>query len=213
MSVTDWFLLLATCLAGAASPGPSLALLISSTLVGGRRAGIIFGIGHGAGILLYASLTVTGLETVLLKSPSALFYLQITGCGFLLWVAFKMITGSNHGISEENRRQYAFNTPQPKSWPAFEGFLIVFFNPKIAAFFFAIFSQFFTSDQNAVSKAGMVSVAWLVDTMWYILIALIVTIPQLTPLVEGYRKKIELFIGYAIVFICFGLLWRAFEIN
>ena len=135
MSVAEWILLLLACLAGAVSPGPSLALLIRSAIVDGRTAGVIFGIAHGCGILMYACLVVTGLETLLLNSPRTLFILQLAGCGFLLWIAFKSIFGNRINTLKRDNPKCPVNTPQPILRHAREGFLIVFFNPKIAAFF------------------------------------------------------------------------------
>lgn len=208
MTVAEWMLLLLACLAGAASPGPSLALLIRSVLVDGRTAGVIFGIAHGAGILMYACLVVTGLENFLLNSPRTLLILQLAGCGFLFWMAFKMIVGNRVVAPEGNDFKPPANTSQPILRYSLDGFLIVFFNPKIAVFFFAIFSQFLAGGQNISIKAGMVSIAWLVDTAWYLFVAIIATLPPMTVLIKSYKGQLELFTGYALLLICFGLVWR-----
>ena len=73
MTIAEWMLLLLACLAGAASPGPSLALLIRSVLVDGRTAGVIFGIAHGAGILMYACLVVNLIFPVALQHSFFIF--------------------------------------------------------------------------------------------------------------------------------------------
>ena len=210
MTINEWMLLLLACLAGAASPGPSLALLIRSAIVDGRPAGVIFSIAHGAGILMYACLVVTGLETILFNSPRTLFILQVAGCGFLFWVAFKMILDNRMGTPEGNEFQPPTSTSQPILRHAFEGFLIVFFNPKIAVFFFAIFSQFLAEDQNTAIKAGMVSVAWIIDTAWYLFVTIIATLPPLALLIRDYKGQLELLSGYALILICLGLVWRFF---
>ena len=210
MTINEWMLLLLACLAGAASPGPSLALLIRSVIIDGQTAGVIFSIAHGAGILMYACLVVTGLETILLNSPRALFILQVAGCGFLFWVAFKIIRNNRMGAPGENKSQPRSNTSQPILKHALEGFLIVFFNPKIAVFFLAIFSQFLAEDQSIAVKAGMVSVAWLIDTAWYLFVTMIATLPPLAMLIKGYKGQLELLSGYALILICLGLVWRFF---
>ena len=210
MTINEWMLLLLACLAGAVSPGPSLALLIRSVIIDGRTAGVIFSIAHGAGILMYACLVVTGLETILLNSPRTLFILQVAGCGFLLWIAFKSIFSNRINTLKRDNPKCPVNTPQPILRHAREGFLIVFFNPKIAAFFFAIFSQFLTQHQDTATKVGIISIAWIVDTTWYLFVALVATLPTFTVFIESYKEKIELFIGHILVLICFGLMWRIF---
>ena len=210
MTVNEWMLLFLACLAGAVSPGPSLALLIRSVIIDGRTAGVIFSIAHGSGILMYACLVVTGLETILFNSPRTLFILQVAGCGFLFWVAFRIIRGNRMGIPKGNESQPSSNTSRPILKHASEGFLIVFFNPKIAIFFFAIFSQFLAEDQNIAIKAGMVSVAWLIDTAWYLFVTMVATLPPLAMLIKGYKGQLELLTGYALILICLGLVWRFF---
>ena len=64
MTLITWLLLASACLAGAASPGPSIALLSKTVLDGGRRAGVIFGLAHGLGIFFYAFLVAFGLSVV-----------------------------------------------------------------------------------------------------------------------------------------------------
>ena len=210
MTINEWMLLLFACLAGAASPGPSLALLIRSVIIDGRTAGVIFSIAHGAGILMYACLVVTGLETILLNSPRTLFILQAAGCGFLFWVAFKMIVGNRMDTPEGNDSQPQSKSSQPIFKHALDGFLIVFFNPKIGAFFLAIFSQFLTEHQDIETKAGVVSIAWIVDTTWYLFVAQVATLPIFVKFINSYKAKIELFIGYTLILVCFVLIWRFF---
>ena len=210
MGITDWILLCLVCLGGAASPGPSLALLLRSVFINGQTAGVSFSIAHGAGILMYASLVVTGLETVLFNSPRTLFILQVAGCVFLFWVAFKIIFGSQMYATIVGDSQPSSDTSQPVLKHAIDGFLIVFFNPKIAVFFFAIFSQFLTEDQSMAIKAGMVSIAWLVDTAWYLFVTITATLPPLAVLIKSYKRQFELIIGYALILISSGLVWRLF---
>ena len=210
MSVADWILLCLACLGGAASPGPSLALLIRSVIIDGKAAGVIFSIAHGAGILMYACLVITGLETILFNSPRTLLILQLAGCGFLFWMAFKMIVSNRMGTAEGNESQPSSSTSQPILKHALDGFLIVFFNPKIGAFFLAIFSQFLTEHQDIETKAGVVSIAWIVDTTWYLFVAQVATLPIFVKFINSYKAKIELFIGYTLILVCFVLIWRFF---
>ena len=151
------------CLAGTVSPGPSLALLIRSAIVEGRTAGIIFGIVQGAGILMYACFVVWGLETLLVNSARALFILQLTGCGFLFWIAFKMIFSNRINTPKRDGSKGPFNNPPRILRHAREGFLI-FFSTQRSLHFFAIFSQFLKEYQDTVTKAPIVSIACIFDT-------------------------------------------------
>ena len=67
MSLTTWALLVSACLAGAASPGPSIVLLSKTVMDGGIRAGVVFGLAHGLGIFFYAFL----VGIIMIASSSA----------------------------------------------------------------------------------------------------------------------------------------------
>ena len=114
------------------------------------------------------------------------------------------------GTLKGNETQSPSNTSQPILKHALEGFLIVFFNPKIAVFFLAIFSQFLAENQSIAIKAGMASVAWLIDTAWYLFVTMVATLPPLAMLIKGYKGQLELLSGYALILICLGLVWRFF---
>lgn len=83
--------------------------------------------------------------------------------------------------------------------------MIVFLNPKIAAFFLAIFSQFLDTDQDMATRAGMTALAWLIDTGWYLLVAMIITFPPLLARMERRQQKIEMGIGCVLMLIGLSL--------
>ena len=53
-----------------------------------------------------------------------------------------------------------------------DGFLIVFFNPKIIVFFLAVFSQFLSADQSVATQITAAAVAGVLDAAWYALVAI-----------------------------------------
>ena len=69
MALSDLLLLALVCLAGAASPGPSIILLVNSVVKDGPKAGVVFGISHGLGIFDYAALVASGLVILLSVAP------------------------------------------------------------------------------------------------------------------------------------------------
>jgi threonine/homoserine/homoserine lactone efflux protein len=56
-----------------------------------------------------------------------------------------------------------------------EGFAIAFFNPKIALFLVAVLAQVLQPDMNLTSKAAVGLLGMLIDTLWYIIVALVLT--------------------------------------
>jgi len=210
MTLADWGLLALTCLAGAASPGPSLALLIRSVVRDGRIAGMVFGIAHGAGILFYAGAVTVGLGAALLVSPAILIALQGAGAIFLLWIAGQMIRAGLTATVAPDEGNLRAEKSRPLLQHGMDGFMIVFLNPKIAAFFLAIFSQFLSDGQGIVTRAGMTIFAWLIDTGWYLLVAVIIAFPPLLARLETHQSRIELVIGCGLMLIGISLSGRMF---
>ena len=77
MTLTEWTILALVCLAGASSPGPSLALLLQTIMKDGRRAGVVFGLAHGLGIFFYAVLVVSGVSVALSFVPLLIDFVEI----------------------------------------------------------------------------------------------------------------------------------------
>ena len=65
MSPEEWAGLTLVFILGAMSPGPSLAVVLRNSLSGGRRQGIMTGIGHGIGFGIYAFSAAAGIATAL----------------------------------------------------------------------------------------------------------------------------------------------------
>ena len=149
---------------GAISPGPSLVVVLRNTISGGRTRGVMTAIGHGIGFSIYAFVAVMGLSSVLLANEQIFYLLQSAGALFLIWLAFSMITRKN-SVSSEKYEQSAYKG-------FLEGFMIAFLNPKILVFLVAIFSQFINSDITDYGRFIMAIIAGIIDTIWYVLVAI-----------------------------------------
>jgi len=69
-----WVQFAAICLIGAMSPGPSMALIIRNSIKYGRLSGVLFSLGHAIGIGIYATVSVGGLQIILINN---IFLLQL----------------------------------------------------------------------------------------------------------------------------------------
>ena len=193
-----WLLLGVTLFAGAASPGPSLALVLRSTVGAGRHAGVLVALAHGIGVCLYALAVVFGVAAVLLHMPSLMLAVQLGGVVFLLYLGAQMMRG---GLAASE------NNPEDTADPAsvrssgrhlLDGFLIVFLNPKIMVFFLAVFSQFLTPQQSIETQVLAATLAGLVDGLWYGLVAVMVSLGSFGAFMRRHRGKIDLFFGAAL---------------
>ena len=203
MALADWYILALVCLAGAASPGPSVILLINSVIKDGRKAGVAFGIAHGLGIFVYSALVASGLIILLSFAPWVSISLEFSGLLFLLWLSISMLKNSFKKIPIDEISSNSLSAP------LFEyvrnGFLIVFLNPKIAAFYLAIFSQFLDGAANLEHKFLMVVTATVIDGLWYILLTFVIAVPRFITFFKLSAKKIEFFLGVVLLLVSFVL--------
>ena len=193
-----WLLLGLTLFAGAALPGPSLALVLRSTVSAGRHAGLLVALAHGIGVWLYALAVVFGVAAVLLHMPPLMLAVQLGGVVFLLYLAAQMLLGGL-AAGEKNPEDTADLASARSSGRHFlDGFLIVFLNPKIMVFFLAVFSQFLTPQQSIETQVLAAALAGLVDGLWYGLVAVMVSLGSFGAFRRRHRGKIDLFFGAAL---------------
>jgi len=166
MTLELWLSLVVICVLGALSPGPSLALVVRNTMLGGHKAGLATAISHGFGVGLYAAIAVTGIGLVIVKSPLIFQIIQYTGAAFLLYLAFNAMKSKGNNIDLDVAEGQ--NDKHIKGWR--DGFLLAFLNPKLAIFFLALFSQFVDVDASLSHKLIMVFTVGGLDTIWYCLV-------------------------------------------
>lgn len=163
-----WLSLVAICIMGALSPGPSLALVVKNTMSGGASQGYATSISHGLGVALYAAITATGIGIVIVKSPFLFNVIQYAGAAFLLYLGLKALMSKKQKSALETNTEEEQTKPNINGWR--DGFLIAFLNPKLAIFFLALFSQFVDADATWVKKATMVATVGIIDALWYVLV-------------------------------------------
>ena len=200
MTLVTWVLLASACLAGAASPGPSIALLSKTVMDGGRRAGVVFGLAHGLGIFFYAFLVAFGLTVTLSFIPFLIDFLNIAGLVFLFWLAYIMFS-SSFALSESGQQKFKISNTLFGNFGS--GFLIVFLNPKIALFFLAIFTQFVGEASSFQEKAIIVFTATIIDTSWYIFLTFIMAIPKFRRFLQSNSRGFEFVLGCFFIVLCF----------
>ena len=186
------------CAMGAISPGPSLIVVLRNTIAGGRRQGVMTGVGHGLGITVYSFIAVMGLSSLLLANKQIFNLLQWAGALVLIWLAFDMISFNTSDLSEKyedsGRRGFI------------EGFMISFLNPKILVFMVAVFSQFISPDIDNPSRFIMAIMAGIIDAAWYVLVAIALAGTPIINTLRANAGTIDRSIGVVLLFIAILLI-------
>jgi threonine/homoserine/homoserine lactone efflux protein len=146
------------------SPGPSLAVVLQQTLRNGRSAGLVTAVAHGAGIGLYAFLSISGIAVMITATPYLFTALQWLGAAYLIWLGIKGLRAS--AAASMNQEEEKASGSAVRS-----GFLVVFLNPKVAVFFIALFSQVIGNETSWLEKLIYTSTAMFIDMAWYVIVA------------------------------------------
>ena len=202
MSLIFWFQFAAVCVAGAMSPGPSLALIIRNSTKYNRFGGIMSAVGHGLGMGVYAIFAVTGLNIIILTNIYIFKSIQIVGILFLFVFGILFIFQKNEKIN--------FDDSQNNLNSFLQGFSISILNPKILIWFSAVFSQFVRGDSTFLTNSILVMTASAIDCIWYILVALIVTSYGLKDFFQKRINKIQKISGTVLVIISILLIINFF---
>lgn len=125
-------------------PGPAVLLTITRTVQGGRRAGVMTGIGIALGDLIHTLGAAVGLSAVLMTSALAFNVVKYVGAAYLLYLGIKAL------------RERPSDPQLPNVAQAAPGRALVqaiateVLNPKTALFFLAFMPQFVHPETGAV---------------------------------------------------------------
>ncbi|MFT4825085.1 MAG: threonine/homoserine/homoserine lactone efflux protein [Halioglobus sp.] len=202
MELSHWLSLISICLLGAMSPGPSLTVVLKSTLDGGQPQGYAAALAHGFGVAVYGLLTVTGLAVLITSSPPLFLTLQVLGAGYLIYLGIKSLRSEGHtGVQSV--------TQSIRSNAAMQGFLVALLNPKLAIFMLALFSQFLQPGYAVQEKSIMVATAGITDACWYSLIVTLVSRKTFLEKLQRSSRIIDRVFGVILIALALTVLLRA----
>lgn len=194
MPLTLWLSMSLVCIFGAMSPGPSLAVVVQNTLTGGRMQGVITGIAHGLGIVIWAGLTAAGIGLVITQHPALFDAIRYGGAVLLLYLGIKSFTSRSAASEALSSNASALHQSAART-----GFLIAISNPKIALFFLALFSQFVRPEAGITEKIIMALTAGVIDAIWYIVVALVLSQSRLLTWLRSRALVLDRVFGVILV--------------
>lgn len=122
------------------TPGPDVLCIVSNSLRGGVRTGVVAALGITAGCFVHVFAAALGVSALLAASATAFTVLKWIGAAYLLWMGAKLLFGraQDSGLAQVASRGGAVT--------ARGAFVAAFWtnvlNPKVAIFFLAFVPQF-----------------------------------------------------------------------
>ncbi|MCH2260221.1 MAG: LysE family translocator [Candidatus Thalassarchaeum betae] len=203
MTPEAWAALATVFVLGAMSPGPSLAVVLRNTMVGGRRQGVLSGIGHGIGFGIYAFLAAAGIATALSLHESTQAILKWGGIALLIWLGAKFLKASMGDAYDSSVEDE--HGPSGRAGFA-QGFAIAIMNPKIAAWMIALYAPFIEADISTETLFGMGLLGMAIDGTWYVTVATVLTRGDGVSKLRSQARRIDAAMG-TLMFVFAGLLF------
>src|SRR5471030_1593408 len=124
-------------------PGPAVLLVVTRTLQGGRKAGILSGLGIASGDLIHTLCAALGLSALLMTSALAFNVVKVVGACYLIYLGVRAFFARS---STTTRMQLADVTSTQAFFQAVGAEVL---NPKTAIFFLAFLPQFIQPESGS----------------------------------------------------------------
>ncbi|MCC8394815.1 LysE family translocator [Paraburkholderia sp. MMS20-SJTR3] len=138
-------------------PGPAVLLVLTRTMQGGRKTGILTGLGIAAGDFIHTLGAAVGLSALLMTSALAFNVVKFVGAAYLVYL----------GIRALRAKQASADLPAVAPLTGSKAFLQAIpaevLNPKTALFFLAFLPQFVRPEHGSTflqfAALGLIFVA------------------------------------------------------
>ena len=215
MSLEQWLIMVLLLLAGAASPGPSLALVSRTAIQGGVKVGLLASFGHGLAISIYAFLAVG--VTAFSKSDLEQFsqIIHVIAVIFLCYLGASMFAVGvkkklKHAAFSENNEKAEL---QYQTRAFTNGFFIAFLNPKVALFFLAVFNTTIPQDITLATIWTIAFLAGLIDGGWYALVSSLVSLKVFRTILGAKTAELDIIFGTILVIAAISLIIGTFGLS
>lgn len=137
-------------------PGPTVTLIFANSLRAGSKAGLINFAGTQAGLLIMMGVLAAGLTTIVNHLAVIFDVVRIVGAIYLVWLGIKLWR-SDGALGTETK-----SDATKSSWGYFwQGFIVIWSNPKALLFFGAFIPQFIDPTRNPLLQTIVLGVTFM----------------------------------------------------
>lgn len=139
-------------------PGPSVTVIIANSLRTGTRAGMANVAGTQAGLLIMIGVLALGLETVVALMGEMFVWIKLAGAAYLIWLGIKLWR-SDGSLGDPDAADGPARSLSGYFW---QGFFVIWSNPKALFFFGAFIPQFIVPGSNAALQTVVLGLIFMV---------------------------------------------------
>ena len=173
------------------APGPATALVVRNAARGGRRHALLTTVGNSVGVLAWGVFAAVGIAAVVAASAELFTVMKLAGAAFLVYLGVQSLRG---------RAELPQPKPVHEAGALRDGIVTSVANPKLAAFFVALFPQFVPHGAPVLPSALLMACTIVaVDLVWYSVLAYLVARAR-RAFVEGpWLRRFERVTGAVLV--------------
>lgn len=192
---------------GAASPGPSFIMVARTAIASSRTDGISAAIGMGVGGLVFAVTALLGLHGLLLAIPSLYWVLKVAGGLYLAYLGLRIWLGAKKPLISDMIEPTSSTTTAIRSFAL--GLTTQISNPKTAVVYASVFAAFLPSESSLVFSFGIASLVFMIETVWYTLVAIVLSSNVPRTVYLHYKSWIDRATGGMMIALGFKLVASA----
>jgi threonine/homoserine/homoserine lactone efflux protein len=125
------------------TPGPDMIYVLTRGIGQGKAAGLISLFGILTGSFVHAGAVALGLASLFAASPLAFDILRYAGAAYLLWLAWKALSGKDDFV-------LASQAPAGRRRIFLEALVTNLLNPKVSLFYITFMPQFVDPERGPV---------------------------------------------------------------
>ena len=200
------FAILGALLIGAISPGPSFVFVVRTAVAQSRADGIAAALGMGVGAMIFGTLALLGLRTLMTEAAGLYTVLKIAGGLYLVYLAVRIWRGAKDPV-EVVRNGGSGGSSLGRSFGL--ALATQMSNPKIIAVFGAVFAALLPAARPLWLDLTLPALIFVQETAWYALVALAFSSSRPRALYLGAKSWIDRAAGAVIGALGIRLLLEA----
>ncbi|WP_175856677.1 LysE family transporter [Burkholderia anthina] len=175
-----------------ASPGPNF-VIVTSTAVASRRAGVMTGLGLCAASGTWAAIAIAGLSLLVTHIAWVHTALRLAGAAYLIWLGLKMVLTARKPLP-------ASTLAVSSDWSAAKkGYVVSMTNPKSVAFYGSIFALMVPAHASAWLDLAVVVLSIGISGAWYCTMALLASHPSVRRLLIRRKAVLDTTAGLLLM--------------
>ena len=139
-----------------AIPGPAVLYIITTSVEGGRRNGLLSVAGVHLGSIVHITAAVLGLSALIVSSAIAFSAVKYVGAAYLVYVGIRKF------FEKDDPADTAARPPRSGRRVFTQGVVVNVLNPKTALFFLAFLPQFVDPDRPVWTQTIVLGLCWVV---------------------------------------------------